>query len=177
MVSDAQAAGLAAIISEANSVSCGGLAGVSNSPAAAVWAVRFVLSALKTGFREVRFHFSGNPYDPFLVRGAEVVARPLESALVALNGWLPVGSTVRTVPGVRELIVSAVGQPGGGMVLVLDNESARARPVVLRTARSVRIALLRAARAGLPSETVRPTHRRIRISVAANSLLAVSSTP
>jgi len=55
---DAGAARVPAIISEANSVSCGGMAGVSNSPASAVWAVRFVLSALKTGFREVRFHLS-----------------------------------------------------------------------------------------------------------------------
>jgi hypothetical protein len=34
---DARAAGLKAVISEANSVSCGGVAGVSDEPAAAVW--------------------------------------------------------------------------------------------------------------------------------------------
>jgi len=64
VVADANAAGVPAIISEANSVSCGGKVGVSDSPASAVWAVRFVLAALETGFREVRFHFSGGPYDP-----------------------------------------------------------------------------------------------------------------
>ena len=69
VVADASAAGVPAIISEANSASCGGVAGVSDSPAIAVWAVRFVLAALKTGFQEVRFHFSGAPYDPFVVSG------------------------------------------------------------------------------------------------------------
>ena len=101
VVADARAAGVPAIVSEANSVSCGGQPGVSDSPAAAVWAVRFVLSALKTGFQEVRFHFSGGAYDPFVMRGPELVARPLESALVALNQWLVPGSSLRTVVGAR----------------------------------------------------------------------------
>ncbi len=59
--------------------------------------MRFVLSALKTGFHEVRFHFSGRSYDPFIVRGEEVLARPLESALAALNHWLPIGSSLQTL--------------------------------------------------------------------------------
>jgi len=175
--SDARGAGLPAIISEANSASCGGLAGVSDSPAAAVWAVRCVLSALKTGFREVRFHFSGDPYDPFVVRGAEVLDRPLESALVALNQWLPVGSSLRTVPGVRELVATAVGQPGGGILLILDNERAQARPVLLRNAYSVHTAVLSHRRAGLRTGTLSSASGRIRLSVAGNSVLAVSSTP
>jgi len=177
VVADAQSAGLPAIISEANSASCGGLAGVSDRPVAAVWAVRFVLSALKTGFREVRFHFSGNPYDPFLVRGAEIIARPLESALVALNSWLPVGSSLRTVPGVRELIATAVAGPTGGLTLILDNEHARARPVLLRTISPVRVAALLPSRAGLGGATLNPVHGKLRLTVAANSVLAVSAAP
>jgi hypothetical protein len=176
VVSDAQAAGLPAIISEANSASCGGLAGVSDSPAAAVWAARFVLSALKTGFREVRFHFSGGPYDPFIVRGAAISRRPIESALVALNQWLLPGATVRTVPGVRELVASAVGQPGGATMLILDNERARARPVVLRNAYKVQIAVLSPARAGLRTQIL-TAPGRIRLSIAANTLLAISPLP
>jgi hypothetical protein len=176
VVSQAQAAGLPAIISEANSASCGGLAGVSDSPAAAVWAARFVLSALKTGFREVRFHFAGDPYDPFVVRGAAVLTRPLESALVALNQWLPLGSTLRTLPGVRELVASAVVQAGGGTVLILDNERARPRPVVVRGAYRVHVAILRAARAGLTTETL-SAGGRLRLSIAGNSLVAISTRP
>lgn len=174
---DARAAGLPAIISEANSASCGGLSGVSDSPAAAVWAVRFVLSALKAGFQEVRFHFSGNSYDPFILRGGEVLTRPLERALIALNQWLPVGATLHTVPGVRELLATAAGQPGGGIVLILDNERAEARPVLLRGARSVRTALFEPDRAGAQTGMLSSAHGRIRFTVAANSVLALSSVP
>jgi hypothetical protein len=177
VVADAHAAGLPAIISEANSASCGGLAGVSDSPAAGVWGVRFILSALKTGFQQVRIHFSGGPYDPFIVRGGEVLRRPLESALVALNQWLPAGSTLRTVPGVRELVATAVGRVGGGIVLILDNERAKARPVVLHSARSVHFTVLSPLRGGLSTGILSPTRGRIRVSVAPNSVLAVSTTP
>jgi hypothetical protein len=176
VVSEAQAAGLPAIISEANSASCGGLAGVSDSPAAAVWAVRFVLSALKTGFREVRFHFSGGPYDPFIVSGAAISRRPIESALVALNQWLAPGASLRTVPGVRELVASAVGRPGGATMLILDNERSRSRPVVLRNAYKVQIAVFSPARAGLRTQTL-IARGRLRLSIAPNTLLAVSPLP
>jgi hypothetical protein len=176
VVSQAQAAGLPAIISEANSASCGGLAGVSDSPAAAVWAARFVLAALKTGFREVRFHFAGDPYDPFVVSGATVLTRPLESALVALNQWLPVGSSLRTVPGVRELVASAAHQPAGGNVLILDNERARARPVVIRNAHRVHVAILSPAHAGLITETLSATGH-LELTIPGNTVLAISSVP
>ncbi len=176
VVADARAAGLQAVISEANSASCGGLAGVSDTPAAAVWAVRFDLSALKTGFGEVRFHFSGDPYDPFIVRGAEVVPRPIESALVALNTWLPVGSTLRTVPGVRELLATAVAEPGGGIVLILDNESSRARQVLLRGAQPLTATALNPARAGLQPVPLRTSGGRTRLAVAANGIVAVSTS-
>jgi len=177
VVADARAAGVASIISEANSASCGGLAGVSDSPAAAVWAVRFVLSALKTGFGEVRFHFSGNSYDPFVVRGAEVLTRPLESALVALNQWLAPGSSLRTVPGVRGLLATAVGETGGGVLLILENERAQARAVVLRRAYRVQTAVLSPARAGLQTAILSSRGGRIRLSVPQNSVLAVSTVP
>jgi hypothetical protein len=177
VVSAAQAAGLPAIISEANSASCGGLPGVSDSPAAAVWGLRFVFSALKTGFREVRFHFSGDGYDPFLVRGSFVYTRPLENALVALNRWLPVGSSLRTVPGVRELVATAVGQPGGGSVLILDNQRALTRPVVLRNAHRVHVTVFSPVRAGGQIRTLSSPRGTIRLSIAANSLVAISTAP
>jgi hypothetical protein len=177
VVADADAAQVPAIISEANSASCGGVAGVSDSPAAAVWAVRFVLSALKTGFREVRFHFSGGPYDPFIVRGQEVIARPLQSGLVALNEWLPVGSSLYTVHRLPGLLATGVRESTGQTLLIFDNEGVRARPVVLRATHSVRIAVLTAARAGLQTEELSPTHRRIRLAVAPSSVLAVLAAP
>ena len=195
VVADANAAQVPAIISEANSASCGGKAGVSDSPAAAVWAVRFVLSALETGFREVRFHFSGGPYDPFIVRGTEVISRPLESALVALNQWLPIGSSLKPLAGVRGLVATTVAtasatppsvtpapattppSAAAGVQLILDNEQTRAQAVVLRSVQPVRIQVLSAVRAGTQATQLSPSHGRVKLVVAANSVLAVSSTP
>ncbi len=175
VVADARAAGVPAIISEANSVSCGGIAGVSNSPASAVWALRFVLSALKTGFQEVRFHMSGGAYDPFSVRGEEVVARPLESALVALNQWLPVGSSLRTVSTVKGLVTTAVSGNPAGPTRILDNETARARTVVLPASHTLVVAVLTATRTGLLKATLPARHGRVKLRMAANSVVAVLS--
>ena len=175
VVKDASAAHVPALISEANSASCGGEQGVSNSPAAAVWAVRYVLSALKTGFQEVRFHFSGGPYDPFIVRGREVVDRPLQSALVAINQWLPVGTFLRTLTGVRGLVATAIGGTAGQPQLILDNESLKTQTVVLRGAPSVRIDVLDATGTGLRIAQLSAVGERIKLPVQSNSVLAVFS--
>jgi len=177
VVADAKAQGLPAIISEANSASCGGVAGVSDSPASAVWAVRFVLSALKSGFQEVRFHLSGNSYDPFLVRGAAIVRRPLQSALLALNRWLPVGSTLRSVHAVPGVLASAVSEPGGAIVLILDNEGKRVQPLLLHSSGPLQLQALLPTRAGL--QVVRPasSHAVTRVSIAPDTVLAVSAAP
>jgi hypothetical protein len=170
----ARSAGLPAILSEANSASCGGIPGLSDSPAAAVWAVRFVLNALKSGFEEVRFHSAGDPYDPFLVRGAAIVTHPIESAIVALNQWLPVGASLRSVPHVRNLIATAIGAPTGKLVLILDNEGSQAQPVVVRSAAAVDVSMLSAAFPGLRTLIRSPTHGAVKLSVARHSLVALS---
>jgi hypothetical protein len=173
VVADANAAQTPAIISEANSASCGGVAGVSDSPASAVWAVRFVLSALMTGFREVRFHFSGGPYDPFIVNGEEVLSRPLDSALVALNQWLPTGSSLRQL-NVRGLVASAVSHPVGPGMLILENEQRTARSVILRGVSTASIQTLGPTRAGVLSAELTSPRDRLELTVAPNSVLAVS---
>ncbi len=173
VVADASAAGRPAILSEANSVSCGGMAGVSDTPASAVWAVRFVLSALKTGFREVRFHLSGGTYDPFFIRGEQIVYQPLESALVALNKWLPVGSSLRTASSQRGLIATAVSGDPGGPKVIYDNEQTRAQTVELPATHPVVVAVLSATRTGLQTATVPVSHGRARLRLAANSVMAV----
>lgn len=137
VVADARAAGVPAVISEANSVSCGGKAGVSDSSASAVWAVRFVLAALETGFGEVSFHLSGNPYDPFYLRGAEVVRRPVEGALVALQQWFPAGATLRSARSVGAVSVASVSTTGSEPLLILDNEAAKPAKMLLRGAAAV----------------------------------------
>jgi hypothetical protein len=177
VVADAGAAGVPAIISEANSASCGGLAGVSDSPAAAVWAVRFVLNALKTGFHEVRFHFSGGAYDPFVLSGETVLTRPLDSALIALNQWLPVGSTLQSLAGVRHLVVSHIEQPSGTSITILDNESAHAQAVLLRGLSGASVQTLSPAQAGVLSAELPAPRDRLKLSIAPNSVLAVTPAP
>ncbi len=175
VVADAAAAGVPPIISEANSISCGGKAGVSNSPASAVWAVRFVLSALKTGLQEVRFHISGGSYDPFSVHGEQVVDAPLDSALVALNQWLPVGSSLRTATGVRGLLATAVSGDPSGPRVIYDNEQARTQTVVLPATAAVTVERFSASRAGLLMETLPALHGHVTLRVGANSVAAVMS--
>ncbi len=173
VVRDANAAHVPAIISEANSASCGGREGVSDSPAAAVWAARFTLSALDTGFREVRFHLSGGAYDPFVVRGGRVIDRPLDSALVALNRWLPVGSSLQSVNRVGGLLTTAVSGTMPGARLIFDNPRAKAQQAVVGTIGNVTVQRLSPVQAGVTTETRSAAHGRVKLMVPANSVVAV----
>jgi hypothetical protein len=171
VVADASAAGLPAIISESNSASCGGGPGVSDQPASAVWAVRFVLSALKTGFREVRFHASGGAYDPFFVVGGGIVRRPLESGLAALNRWLPVGAALRTVAAPSGLLETAVNR--GGIRAILDNETGKQVTISLARTRPLTVEALTAVRAGLQALTLSPRHGLVKLTVPRDAVLGL----
>lgn len=173
VVADANAAHVPAILSEANSASCGGQEGVSDSPAAAVWAVRFVLEALKIGFREVRFHMSNGAYDPFLVRGGRVYDRPLDSALAALNRWLPAGSSIQTLRGVRGLVATAVSGSPGTPQLILDNESAKHKTALLNGVGSARVEFFTPDHTGLQVAQLGASRGRIKLDVPPNSVMAV----
>lgn len=173
VVADANAARVPAILSESNSASCGGTEGVSDSPAAAVWAVRFVLEALKIGFREVRFHMSNGAYDPFLVRGGRVYERPLASALAALGRWLPVGSSIQTLRGVRGLVATAVSGSPGTPQLILDNESPQHTTVLLSGVGSARVEFFTPDHTGLQVAQFGSSRGRIKLDVPPNSVMAV----
>ncbi len=174
VVADANGAHVPAILSESNSASCGGTEGVSDSPASAVWAVRFVLDALKVGFREVRFHMSNGAYDPFLVRGGRVYERPLEGALEALDRWLPVGSSIQTLRGVQGLVATAVSGSPGTPQLILDNESAKHKTVLLKGVGSVRIEFFTADHTGVQiAQLGASSNGRIKLDVEPNSVMAV----
>ncbi len=125
----------------------------------------------------MRFHFSGGPYDPFIIHGEEVLARALDSALIALNQWLPIGSSLQRVAGVRKLVATRVGASPASTPdaaqLILDNEHEQARTVVLRGANSVRIEVLSARRAGAQTTELSSPRARIKLKVAGNSVVAV----
>ena len=174
----AHALGVPAIISEANSASCGGQPGVSNSPASAVWGLRFGISALEEGFDEVRFHFSGNSYDPFVVHGGQISERPLANAMVALNTWLPVGSTLHPVASrtlaAAGLIAHAALRPDGSVALIIDNESPHAARVLLRGLAAGQLTLLSSVASGLPTRSVASPSADIPLAIPANAIVAVS---
>jgi len=173
---DARAAGLKAVISEANSVSCGGVAGVSDEPATAVWGVRTVITALRDGFASVRFHSSGGPYDPFVVTGSGVVARPLYVGLRALAGLLAPGERLRAIPGAGALDAVALGRPGGEtQTTLLSNYAATPRWVALEAGGSPARVLAVIARAPtLERWRVAASGGRVRVELPANSVVAIS---
>jgi hypothetical protein len=173
VVSDANGNHVPAIISEANSASCGGQPGISDSPASAVWAMRFVLAALKTGFREVRFHFSDGAYDAFTMNGANLTARPLESALVALNQWIPAGTSVRGLTGLSGVLATAVSGSPAGVQLILDNEQPWACIVSLANAQSVHVEELSATHVGLQGGLVPARGGVIKLVLPGNTVAAV----
>ncbi len=122
-----------AIVSESNSASCGGRPGVSNTPAAGVWAARFVMSALLEGFAQVRFHSAGTSYDPLVFNAdGTVTMRPLGYALMFLHRWIPVGSQVVDDPSSQIARDSrAVGRPRNSPVLAVTvSDSAHTSVIV-----------------------------------------------
>ncbi len=176
VAADARTAGLPAVISEANSVSCGGKVGVSDTRASAVWAVRFVLAALETGFGEVRFHMSGNSYDPFYMNGAEVVRRPLEGAILALQQWLPVGSTLRVGRPLGKVTFATIAAPGAEPLLLLDNESAKPARLLVQGAGALRV-VQGFSPAGAPGTATPQGARRRLVTLPANGVLALRFAP
>ena len=136
---DARAAGLRAVISEANSVSCGGAGGVSDQPVSAVWALRMIVTALRDGFAAVRFHASGSAYDPFIVTGGEVALRPLYTGLAGAARLLAAGAKLQAIPNARALDGVEITGPGARRAFVLSNYTTRPVWVSLATRTRARI--------------------------------------
>lgn len=174
---DAHAAGLEAVISEANSVSCGGVAGVSDEPATAVWGVRTVITALRDGFASVRFHSSGGPYDPFVVLSGRVVVRPLYLGLRALAALLARGERLRAIPNGAGLDAVALKRPGGARTTVLSNYGATVRWVTLEASAPVRVLAVIARTPTLQRWQVAPSGGRVRVALPADSVVAIAGAP
>jgi len=75
---------------------------------------------------------------------------------------------------VRGLVATAVSQPAGTGLLILDNEHRTPQSVILRGISSASIETLSPRRTGvLSAELISPSDR-IKLTVAPNSVLAVS---
>jgi hypothetical protein len=75
LVAAARERSLPVALAETNSASCGGMPGVSNAFAAAVWGLDYEFSVAQDGFRHINFHMSyrpgGSSYNPVDTFGRE----------------------------------------------------------------------------------------------------------
>ena len=171
---DARAERLPAVISETNSVSCGGVAGISNEPAAAVWAVRMILRALRAGFSSVRFHASGSAYDPFVVNAGVVTARPLELGMLFAAHLLDAGAVLRAIPNAGSLDAVAITGPDSARTVVLSNYATGPRWVSLAAPGAVSVLGVLATAPSVRSAHVAAIAGRARVELAPNSVEAIS---
>jgi hypothetical protein len=179
LVRDARAQRLAAVISETNSVSCGGVAGISDEPAAAVWAVRMVLQALRDGFAAVRFHASGGAYDPFVVNAGVVTPRPLYLGLLSAAGLLRAGAVLRAIPNAASLDALAITRSDGARSFVLSNYAATPRWVTLAAPAGARVSVLSivASAPAVRRGVLVATRGRARVELPPNSVDAIALPP
>jgi len=150
----ARAHGLPIAMAETNSASCGGMPGVSNAFASALWGLDFAFSLAQDGFVNVDMHTSyrpggGSSYNPVDTYGRQDstgrwqyrnVAEPLYYALYLFGrhasgaGLLPV--SVETAANVRAYAVSRCAACEV-KVFVLNKDTSRSGPVRVRLSRGM----------------------------------------
>jgi hypothetical protein len=179
LVRYARALRLAAVVSEANSVSCGGVAGISDGPAAAVWAVRLVLQALRDGFAAVRFHSSGGAYDPFVVNAGVVTPRPLYLGLLSAAGLLSEGAVLRAIPNAAALDALAITRADGAKTFVLSNYAAAPRWISFAAPAGEHVSVLGivASAPAVRRGVVVAVRGRLRVELPPNSVDAIALPP
>jgi hypothetical protein len=131
-------------IDEANSVSCGGVTGISDTFASALWATGYITQVMAAGAVGINLHsHPGNcagytplcaPNPAALARGA-LRAQPDWYALLlsrSLVGYRPLPTTV-TGKGEPNLVVASFSGPAHSVQVVLvDDEPPGSRPLALR---------------------------------------------
>jgi hypothetical protein len=132
----ARTAGVPLRLSETNSASCGGIPGVSDSFASALWAVDYSLIAAQDGASGLNFHGSMtshcNAYSPLCrASGAHYLTRPiyyglLFAHLLGTGRLLPV-----TVNPAANLTAHAIRTPAGTIRVVIENLAGQAGNVAL----------------------------------------------
>jgi len=131
-------------LAETNSASCGGMPGVSNSFASALWGLDWLYTAAQEGFSEVNFHTSyragGSSYDPIdsygRTNGArhlqyDNIARPLYYAMYLFarhaSGEYLVPVAMHAAANVRAYATTACADCGVNLVVINKDLSASGR--------------------------------------------------
>jgi hypothetical protein len=133
----AHARGIPFRADELNSVSCGGARGVSDTFAAALWALDAVFNMAQTGVDGVNIHtFIKAIYEPFALarRGGRWIGevRPMYYGLLMFARAAPPGSRLLPVTyrGPSTLRIWSTRARGGAVRIVLINDSRR-RPITV----------------------------------------------
>ena len=136
----ARAGGIPFRLDEINSVSCGGVAGISNTFASALWATDYLTRAISAGVAGVNLHGApGNckGYSPVCAPNAEalstgeLVAQPVWYALLLVRNLLgdrPLPTTVVRTPSHSRIQATGLLEPSGGLDFVLVNEEMLNKP-------------------------------------------------
>jgi hypothetical protein len=175
----ARATGRALVVSESNSASCGGQPGVSNTPVAGIWAVRFVISALLEGFAQVRFHSAGTSYDPFVFNpDGTITMRPLAHALLFLHRWIPIGSEIASSAHNPKVLAASVSTDGHTSMIV---SSFATKPLpftiaVPTAAASLATDTLTSASSVEAPGSVAVSGHRARLLLAPNTVVAIETS-
>ena len=139
VIGDAHRAGLPFLLTEVNSVTCGGVTGVSDTFATALWGPDTLFELLRAGVDGVDVHVRTDAINAaFAFKRGELFARPLLYGLVMFRRALGtdpslVGVQVRAR---RQMHVKvwAVKDAGGGLHLLVIDKGGRAARVALRIA-------------------------------------------
>ena len=139
VIGDAHRAGLPFRLTEVNSVTCGGVPGVSDTFATALWAPDTLFELLRAGVDGVNVHVRTDAINAaFAFKRGELVARPLLYGLVMFRRAL---GTDPSLVGVQirarrqtHVKVWAVAVAGGGLHVLVIDKGGRAARVALRIA-------------------------------------------
>jgi hypothetical protein len=128
---------------EANSVSCGGRAGVSDTFASALWASDYISQAMAAGATGI--NLQGNPANclgytpvcgssPAYLQAGVLTARPVWYALLLTKGLIgdrPLRTSVSSTQPAN-VAVRALRTPNGGLhIVIVDEDPPGSRPVSL----------------------------------------------
>jgi hypothetical protein len=137
--------GLPLRVDETNTVSCGGVAGISDTFASALWASAYITQAMAAGAAGI--NLQGNPAncagytpvcapDPAALSDGSLRAQPEWYALLltsSLVGCRPLPTTISAAAGTPNLVAAAFAGPGHSLkVALVDDEPPGASPLALK---------------------------------------------
>jgi hypothetical protein len=132
------------LLDETNTVSCGGVTGISNTFAAALWAAGYLPHAMKAGVTGINLHANRavcGGYAPLCAANAEALAagklvvQPEWYALVMLRGLVgqrPLPTYTSSVAQSNLQVTAFLAAGGGLSFMIVDDDPPRSRAVRLR---------------------------------------------